>query len=145
MPTLPVHLVATPVLERLAGSGERSGVVLGAGATACWVDLDGFVIAITTREVPLLPNAVALAAGSGGLQQPGATAGRVARFATGRIDLGTLQVTWDPAAPPVWDPTVPEPTAAEPEALARRAAAILGALEGPVDNRQPPSRGCWRP
>jgi len=141
VPTLPVHLVATPVLERLAGPGERSGVVLGAGATACWVDLDGFVIAITTREVPLLPNAVALAAGSGGLQRPGATAGRVARFATGRIDLGTLQVTWDPAAPPVWDPTVPEPTAAEPEALARRAAAILGALGGPVDNRQPPSRG----
>ena len=74
MVTLPAHLVTTPVLERLAGAfeaegpvGGREGVVLGAGATAAWVDLDGFVVAITTREVPLLPNAIALSAGSGAL------------------------------------------------------------------------------
>ena len=123
MPTFPAHRVAAPVLERLAG--ERAGAVLGAGATACWVDLDGFVVAVTTREVPLLPNAVALAAGSGSLQRAGAAAGAVARFAPGRIDLGTLRVTWDPAAPPAWDPTVPEATHADPEALARRGAALL--------------------
>jgi hypothetical protein len=125
MPSLPVHLVATPVLGRLAGAGERSGVVLGAGATACWVELDGFVVAVTTREVPLLPNAVGLAAGSGSLQRAGAAAGAVARFAPGRIDLGTLRVTWDPAAPPAWDPTVPEATHAGREVLARRGAALL--------------------
>ena len=34
MPTLPVHLVATPVLERLAGPGERSGVVVHAPVVA---------------------------------------------------------------------------------------------------------------
>jgi hypothetical protein len=129
VPTLPVHVVATPVLERLAGAGERAGVVLGAGATACWVDLDGFVVPVTTREVPLLPNAVALAAGSGSLQPAGAAAGRVARFAPGRIDLGALQLTWDPAAPPAWDPTVPEVTHAEREALARRGAALLRSQE----------------
>ena len=124
MVVLPAHLVATPVLERLAGG--RSGVVLGAGATACWVDLDGFVVAVTTREVPLLPNAVALAAGSGSLRRAGLAAGTVARSAPGRIDLGTLRVTWDPTAPPAWDPTVPEAAQAAPEALAGRAAAILG-------------------
>jgi hypothetical protein len=128
VPILPVHVVATPVLELLAGAGERAGVVLGAGATACWVDLDGFVVAVTTREVPLLPNAVALAAGSGSLQRA-AAAGRVARFAPGRIDLGALQLTWDPAAPPSWDPTVPEATHAEREALARRGAALLRSQE----------------
>ena len=126
MPTLPAHLVALPVLERLAGG--RSGVVLGAGATACWVELDGFVVAITTREVPLLPNAVALAAGSGALPRPDAAAGRVARLAPGRVDLGALRVTWDPATPPAWDPTVPVPTDAGPQALARRGAALLAAL-----------------
>jgi hypothetical protein len=63
VPTLPAHLVALPVLERL--TGDRSGVVLGAGATACWVELDGFVAAVTTREVPLLPNAIAVAPRSG--------------------------------------------------------------------------------
>jgi hypothetical protein len=126
VPTLPAHLVALPVLERLAG--EPSGVVLGAGATACWVELDGFVVAVTTREVPLLPNAVALAAGSGALPRPDAAAGRVARLAPGRVDLGALRVTWDPATPPAWDPTVPVPTDAGPQALARRGAALLAAL-----------------
>jgi hypothetical protein len=127
VPTLPAHLVALPVLERLAG--DRSGVVLGAGATACWVELDGFVVAVTTREVPLLPNAVALAAGSGALPRPDAAAGRVARLAPGRVDLGALRVTWDPATPPAWDPTVPVPRDAGPQALARRGAALLAALQ----------------
>jgi Protein of unknown function (DUF2877) len=126
VPTHPAHLVALPVLERL--TGERSGVVLGAGATACWVELDGFVVAITTREVPLLPNAVALATGSGALPRPGAAAGRVARLAPGRVELGALRVTWDPATPPAWDPTVPAPREAGPQALARRGAALLAAL-----------------
>jgi hypothetical protein len=128
VPTLPAHLVALPILERLVG--ERSGVVLGTGATACWVDLDGFVVAVTTREVPLLPNAVALAAGAGSLQQAGTAAGGAARFAPGRIDLGTLRVTWNPAAPPSWDPTIPEPTSTGPEALAQRGASLLAALRG---------------
>jgi Protein of unknown function (DUF2877) len=190
--SLPAHLVATPVLERLAG--ERHGVVLCVGATAAWVDLDGFVVAITTREVPLLPNAVALAAGSGTvapgsgaeaagsgtvapgsgteaagsgtlavgpgtrarpeiapLAEPGAlsrvgiVAGGTARFTPGRVDLGRLQVTWDAAAPPAWDPTVPTPDAPDPHAVAGRGAALLHALgvhhepsseatPGPVDS-----------
>jgi hypothetical protein len=128
MPTLPAHVVATPVLERL--TGERSGAVLGAGTTACWVDLQGFVVAVTTREVPLLPNAVALAAGPGTLQRP--AAGDLARFAPGRIDLGTLRITWDPAAPPAWDPTVPEATHATPQALAERGASLLRAQQPQV-------------
>jgi Protein of unknown function (DUF2877) len=124
--TLPAHLVATPVLELLGG--ERSGVVLGAGATAVWVDLDGFVVAVTTREVPLLPNAVALGGGSGTLAHPGVGPGAPARLSPGRVDLGTLRVTWDPAAPPAWDPTVPVPPDADRDAVARRGAALLGAL-----------------
>jgi Protein of unknown function (DUF2877) len=143
VPTLPAHLVATPVLERLAGT--RSGVVLGAGATAAWVDLDGFVVAITTREVPLLPNAVALAAGSTGtvgsqsFQRSGVVQGSAARFAPGRIDLGTLRVSWDPTVPPAWDPTVPPPVGSAIEAVANRGAALLRAVGiAPVPDRQPP-------
>jgi hypothetical protein len=131
MAVLPAHLVATPVLERVGG--EADGVVLGAGATAAWVDLDGFVVAITTREVPLLPNAVALAAGSGALVRSGLAAGSPARVAPGRIDLGPLRITWSPADPPAWDPTVPIPRHAGPKAVAERAAALRTAL-GAVDN-----------
>jgi hypothetical protein len=155
--SLPAHLVATPVLERLTAGlrgarsggragepedllhgGELEGVVLGMGATAAWVDLDGFVVAITTREVPLLPNAIALAAGSGALAGAGAGSGGIARLAPGRVALGSLQVTWDPAAPPSWDPTVPVPEGATLPAVEARGAALLRALgaEGAVDNHE---------
>jgi Protein of unknown function (DUF2877) len=130
MAVLPAHLVATPVLERLGG--EAHGVVLGVGTTAAWVDLDGFVVAITTREVPLLPNAVALAAGSGTLERSGLATGTPARVAPGRIDLGPLRITWSPADPPAWDPTVPVPWHAAPKAVAERGAALRSAL-GAVD------------
>jgi hypothetical protein len=149
--TLPAHLVATPVLERLT-AGPREGVVLGAGTTAAWVDLDGFVIAITTREVPLLPNAIAVAAGSGALVGASPGAGRVARLALGRVGLGSVQVTWDPAAPPGWDPTVPVPSGATRQAVGARGAALLralgaeGAADGAVDNHQhTPSRSATLP
>jgi Protein of unknown function (DUF2877) len=131
MAVLPAHLVATPVLERLGG--EADGVVLGVGTTAAWVDLDGFVVAITTREVPLLPNAVALAVGSGALERSGLAPGSPARVAPGRIDLGSLRITWSPADPPAWDPTVPVPRHAGPKAVAERGAALRTAL-GAVDN-----------
>jgi Protein of unknown function (DUF2877) len=130
MAVLPAHLVATPVLERLGG--EAHGVVLGAGTTAAWVDLDGFVVAITTREVPLLPNAVALAAGSGALVRSGLAAGTPARVAPGRIDLGPLRIAWSPADPPAWDPTVPVPRRAGSKAVAERGASLRTAM-GAVD------------
>jgi hypothetical protein len=123
---LPAHLVAVPVLERL--TGELEGVVLGMGATAAWVDLGGFVVAITTQEVPLLPNAIALAAGSGALVRAAAGGRGTARLRPGRVAVGSLQVTWDPTTPPSWDPTVAVPAAATPAAVAARGSALLRAL-----------------
>ena len=145
MVTLPAHLVSTPVLERLAAAsqgkgpdGGRMGVVLGAGATAAWVDVDGFVVAITTREVPLLPNAIALSAGSGALSRPGVGPGTTARLTPGRMTLGPLQITWNPSAPPAWDPTVPVPTGVAPEAVATRGSAILQALGSGLTSKADP-------
>jgi hypothetical protein len=132
---LPAHLVATPVLERLAG--EVHGVVLGAGATAAWADLDGFAVAVCTREVPLLPNAIALAAPAGALGGPGLAPGAPARAAPGRVELGGALITWDPADPPAWDPAVPAPVDATPEAVAKRGAALLRALA--VDSLEHPT------
>ena len=143
MAVLPAHLVATPVLERLGG--EADGVILGAGTTAAWVDLDGFVVAITTREVPLLPNAVALAAGSGALERSGLAAGTPARVAPGRIDLGPLRITWSPADPPAWDPTVPVPWHATPKAVAERGAALRTAMGAVGSGPHPPSASATLP
>jgi hypothetical protein len=143
MAVLPAHLVATPVLERLGG--EADGVVLGVGTTAAWVDLDGFVVAITTREVPLLPNAVALAAGSGALVRSGLAAGTPARVAPGRIDLGPLRITWSPADPPAWDPTIPVPRHAGPKAVAERGAALRTAMGAVDSGPHPPSASATLP
>jgi Protein of unknown function (DUF2877) len=133
--TLPAHLVATPVLECLTRgfesqdpAGGVAGVVLGAGATAAWADVGGFVIATTSREVPLLPNAIALSAGSGALPHPGVTPGATARLTPGLLTLGPLRITWDPTTPPRWDPTVPVPSGLTPDVVATRGAAILRAL-----------------
>jgi hypothetical protein len=128
---LPAHLVATPVLERLSPSGLR-GTVLGVSATAAWVDFGGFVVAVTASEVPLLPNGVALAVrrGAGALRRIGPP-GRVVQCALGRVELGGLTVTWDPAEPPAWDPTVPVAGVsgrAAVEAVGRRGEAVLTAL-----------------
>jgi hypothetical protein len=131
MEALPAHRIATPVLERLAG-GTR-GVVLGSGATAAWVDLDGFVVAVTTREVPLLPNAIALAARTGTLGRAGVGPGTTVRLSPGRVELATTRITWDPSSPPSWDPTVPVPAGSAPEAVATRGAALLRALGVPAD------------
>ena len=53
-----VHTVATPVRERLEG---RRGVVAGGDRGAAYADLDGFVVALTARGVPLMPNGIGLA------------------------------------------------------------------------------------
>jgi Protein of unknown function (DUF2877) len=79
------HVVAAPVLERL---GAGNGVVVpsrGAVRDAAYVDLDGFVVAVTAPGVPLMPNGIALTAPP----------------AAGSVRLDGARV-WDPAlaAPP---------------------------------------------
>jgi Protein of unknown function (DUF2877) len=135
---LPAHRVATPALERLAGGA--GGTVLGAGATAAWVDLGGFVLAVTLRQVPLLPNAVALAADRGALAR--VRPGGAVRRSPGRVELAGLTVTWDPVRPPAWDPAVPTGDA-DCRAVGRRGAAILAALG--VASTADPSRVGSRP
>jgi hypothetical protein len=94
----------------------------------------GFVVALTARGVPLMPNGVALTdvpAGHGA-QEP--ARGREVRWP----ELGTAvhlsssglsgagwRVAWPATEPPVWDPSVPR-AAAPPNGAAReRGAAIL--------------------
>jgi Protein of unknown function (DUF2877) len=70
------HVVAAPVLERIDGGALR---VNGAP----YVDLDGFVVAVTGPGVPLMPNGIALTAPP----------------AAGTVRLAGARV-WDPALPP---------------------------------------------
>src|SRR4051794_34039588 len=91
-------VVATPVLERLAAGAAR-GVVRGATERAAYLDLEGFVVALTAPGVPLMPNGIAVARTALG---DGAV-----RAAPGRIVAAGDAGTWDAAAPPAWEPGLP--------------------------------------
>lgn len=129
MTTRRAHVVALPVLRLLDGS-PAPGTVLGRGSTSAYADFDGFVVALTTREVPLMPNGVALAAGRGAL--PPLAPGAPARLEPGRVRAGSLRVTWDARRPPVWDPAVP-PAMTRTGRARRRGQAILTAIGAGAD------------
>ena len=69
------HVVAAPVLERVDGGALRVD-------SAPYVDLDGFMVAVTGPRVPLMPNGIALTAPP----------------AAGTVRLAGARV-WDPALP----------------------------------------------
>jgi len=96
--------------------------VLGAGRTAAYLDVDGFVVTLTTSEVPLLPNAIRLAARAGALTAP--ARGSRARLAGGLIQAEGLTVHWDAARPPLWEPRALICSPGDRPAVLARAAAL---------------------
>src|SRR4051812_3630766 len=112
-------VVATPVLERLA-AGAADGVVRGATERAAYLDLTGFVVALTAPGVPLMPNGVAVARTAVG--------DGTVHAAPGRIAVAGGEIAWDPAAPPAWEPRLPRFAPADAGALRERGAAIAAAL-----------------
>src|SRR4051795_4322619 len=127
-------VVATPVIERLS-AGEAAGVVRGATDRAAYVDLGGFVVALTAPGVPLMPNGIAVARTALGDGAVRAAPGRIA-LAGGPGTLGARAppagaggaVTWDAGAPPGWEPALAPFGAADAAALRARGAAIGTAL-----------------
>ncbi|MDQ6900060.1 MAG: DUF2877 domain-containing protein, partial [Candidatus Dormibacteraeota bacterium] len=79
-----------------------TGRMLGAGRASAYVMVDSFVIALTTASVPLLPNAVRLAALEADLA--GAAHGSRVRLGPGLIQGEGFSVRWDPQHPPLWEP-----------------------------------------
>jgi hypothetical protein len=112
-------VVATPVIERLS-AGEATGVVRGATERAAYLDLGGFVVALTAPGVPLMPNGIAVARTALG---DGAV-----RAGPGRIALAGDAVTWDAGAPPAWEPGLARFGPADAAALRARGAAIAATL-----------------
>lgn len=115
------EVVATPVLERLH-AGAATGVVRGATERAAYLDLGGFVVALTAPGVPLMPNGIAV-------RRPAVPDGPV-RAAPGRIDAGGTAITWDAADPPSWEPALAEVAPAAVAGLRARADEIAAALSG---------------
>ena len=106
--TIAAHVIAAPVLDRIARAsraGGSVGKVWGSTGAAAYLALDGFIVTLTGRGTPLMPNAASVTAAAGALRTfpPG---GRV-EFGSGRIGAAGTTLVWDPACPPCWDPTVP--------------------------------------
>src|SRR4051794_41807678 len=85
--------VATPVLERLA-AGAADGVARGGGTGAMYLELDGFVLALTARGVPLMPNGIAVE------RVEGVAAGAAVRAALGMVEAGGARGGWGAGGPP---------------------------------------------
>ncbi len=106
--------------------------------------MDGFVIALTTAGVPLLPNAVRLAARATDLA--GAAPGDRLRFEPGLIQAEGVSIYWDPEQPPLWEPRLSGSSPEDrPKVLAR--AQALGELASAIDLdllSAEPSAQLWR-
>ena len=114
-------VVATPVLERLR-AGAADGVVRGATARAAYLDLGGFVVALTAPGVPLMPDGIAVDAT--------AVPDGPVRAGPQGIALGSETLRLDAA--PVWDPVLPRAAPEDAAVLRPRGAAILASL-GPSE------------
>jgi hypothetical protein len=116
---LPVAAVAPAAVEALAARCD--GLVLGWGPRAGYVRVDRFVLAMTPRGVPLMPDGVSV--GTGALPP---ISGSRAWVDPGRVVMPGVSLVWDPAAPPVWDPCV-RPQEASPDDVRARGRAIRAA------------------
>ncbi|MDQ6636546.1 MAG: DUF2877 domain-containing protein [Candidatus Dormibacteraeota bacterium] len=117
-----------PVRDLLARPG--TGRMLGAGRTSAYFFVDGFVVALTTAGVPLLPNAIRLAARDADLS--GVPHGSRVRFEPGQIRAEGLSVYWDAEQPPSWEPLLSGSSPEDRLKVLNRAQA-LGELAGAID------------
>jgi hypothetical protein len=114
------HRVAVPVLELAPARGTVAGIV----RTAAYLDFGGFVVAVTARGVPLMPNGIAVTDDAAGAAWP--PVGSPVSLGAGGVSAAGWRVTWSAAEPPAWDPTVPRAAAPLADGAARaRGEAIL--------------------
>ncbi|MBV9195286.1 MAG: DUF2877 domain-containing protein [Solirubrobacterales bacterium] len=117
-------LVATPVLERVTATPGH-GIVRGVVRSAAYVEVETFIIAVTARGVPFMPNGVALT------ERPSLggwpASGTPVRLQRGGIEAGERSIIWPADRPPAWDPTLRPASDAGVDALHRRAIEILQA------------------
>lgn len=118
--------IATPVLE-LAAAGRRHGTVAGVTEGAAYLALEGFVLALTSRGVPLMPNGIAVDVRPGRHAWP--RPGVAVALERGRTRSGgrTL-VGWSTEEPPAWEARVPPLGADQRAAGVVRGRALLEAL-----------------
>ena len=90
------HSIAEPVRTFMDGDAVPDGTVLGSSPTAAYLAFDDFVVALTARTVPLMPNGATVIESDG---LDAFEAGSAVRASSGRLRAGRLEVFWDRATP----------------------------------------------
>jgi hypothetical protein len=124
--------VALPVLEALPPR-PVAGTVLGSGRDVAYVHVDGFVLALTGPNVPLMPNGVALDSPLDGSLRAATTV----ECSCARVHSGRAWIRWDGPMCDRWEPR-PRPACATREAAGTLGHRMLQALgidagQGPDD------------
>jgi hypothetical protein len=90
------HSIGEPLRTFMDGRPATDGTVLGSSPTAAYLALDDFVVAVTARTVPLMPNGAAVVESDGlGAFEAGSTV----RASSGGLRAGRVEVSWEGAAP----------------------------------------------
>lgn len=117
------HALAKPLHTFLDGTRPSAGTVLGSSPTAAYLAFGDFVVALTARTVPLMPNGAAV------IESDGLDAFEVdvaVRTSSEGLGAGRVEATWDRAR--LVDLAVPLNGGHDARAVARRGLELLGAL-----------------
>jgi Protein of unknown function (DUF2877) len=115
MTRLRARALAQPVTPLLYARGS----VLGSSRAAAYIDIGGFVTAVTARGVPMMPNGISVDAA----QMPAFPPGGIARFAGDVVVVGETTIELHDAL--LWSPGVTRNIGGRPEDVNRRARAVL--------------------
>lgn len=85
------HSVAQTLHTLIAGGHPRTGTVLGSSATSAYLAFDDFVVGVTARAVPLMPNGVRVIERDG---LDAFEAGAVVRTSVQGVRAGRVKVNW---------------------------------------------------
>jgi hypothetical protein len=128
MTRLQATALAQPISEHLRVPGR----VLGSGEVAAYIQHEQFVVAMTARGVPMMPNGITVDAA----RLPSIAPGRAVDHAGHILVIGDTIVELAEARS--WSPAVSRNTGHPPEDVSRRGRAVL--RECGVDSSTDPSR-----
>jgi hypothetical protein len=117
------HSIALPLRTFMDEGPVPDGTVLGSSPTAAYLAFDDFVVALTARTVPLMPNGATVIESDG---LDAFEAGSAVRASSGGLRAGRVEVIWDGAV--AVGLAVPPNEGHGPRSVALRGSDLLGAM-----------------
>jgi hypothetical protein len=122
------HSVAQTLHTLIVRGHPRTGTVLGSSATSAYLAFDDFVVGVTARAVPLMPNGVRVTESDG---LDAFEAGAVVRTSVQGVGAGRVKITWN--GPVQVDLSVPLNETYNARDVALRGRDLLDAMKHDAD------------